>query len=130
MNRTTSTLLSIGVCAALIAVGVWFLYNHNIGFWPENDRWLMGHHGIIGGGMGIIMIIFWILIIGAFALIVSGAANRIRGAKQHQGEQPNSIMADPDKYLDRKEPKKKGFWGRYLDRLNKATGGKPPSCCH
>lgn len=25
--------------------------------------------------------------------------------------------------------KRKGFWGRYLDRLNKATGGKPPSCC-
>jgi len=26
-------------------------------------------------------------------------------------------------------PGKKGFWTRYLDRLNKATGGKPPSCC-
>ncbi|MFH1982295.1 MAG: hypothetical protein ABIL58_10640 [Pseudomonadota bacterium] len=26
-------------------------------------------------------------------------------------------------------PGKKGFWSRYLDRLNKATGGKPPSCC-
>jgi len=24
---------------------------------------------------------------------------------------------------------KKGFWARYLDRLNKTTGGKPPSCC-
>lgn len=24
---------------------------------------------------------------------------------------------------------KKGFWARYLDRLNKATGGKPPQCC-
>ena len=27
-------------------------------------------------------------------------------------------------------PRRKGIWGRYLDRLNKATGGKPPSCCH
>ncbi len=26
--------------------------------------------------------------------------------------------------------KRKGFWRRYLERLNKATGGKPPSCCH
>jgi YHS domain-containing protein len=25
---------------------------------------------------------------------------------------------------------RKGFWRRYLERLNKATGGKPPSCCH
>jgi YHS domain-containing protein len=34
--------------------------------------------------------------------------------------------ANPQKYA-RQKPK--GFWGRYLDRLNKATGGKPPSCC-
>ncbi len=26
--------------------------------------------------------------------------------------------------------KRKGFWQRYLERLNQATGGKPPSCCH
>lgn len=27
-------------------------------------------------------------------------------------------------------PRRKGLWRRYLDRLNKTTGGKPPSCCH
>lgn len=27
------------------------------------------------------------------------------------------------------KPKRKGIWRRYLDRLNKSTGGKPPSCC-
>jgi YHS domain-containing protein len=41
-----------------------------------------------------------------------------------------AFMADPDKYLGAKATKKKGLWARYLDRLNKATGGKPPSCCH
>ena len=41
-----------------------------------------------------------------------------------------AFMADPDKYLGAKETKKKGLWARYLDRLDKATGGKPPSCCH
>ena len=40
-----------------------------------------------------------------------------------------AFMADPEKYLKAKTIKRKGFWGRYLDRLNKATGGKPP-CCH
>lgn len=25
--------------------------------------------------------------------------------------------------------KKKGFWARYLERLNKTTGGKTPPCC-
>jgi YHS domain-containing protein len=37
----------------------------------------------------------------------------------------------PRKYLAiSKDTKRKGFWQRYLDRLNRATGGKPPSCCH
>jgi YHS domain-containing protein len=40
-----------------------------------------------------------------------------------------SFEANPQKYLGASLPKKKGFWQRYLDRLNKATGGKPPSCC-
>jgi len=39
------------------------------------------------------------------------------------------FIADPNKYLEKKLPKKKGLWGRYLDRLNKTTGGKS-QCCH
>ena len=39
-----------------------------------------------------------------------------------------SFDANPEKYLA-KIGKKKGVWGRYLDRLNKTTGGKPPACC-
>lgn len=34
--------------------------------------------------------------------------------------------AHPRKYTG--AGKKKGFWKRYLDRLNKATGGNPPAC--
>ena len=40
-----------------------------------------------------------------------------------------TFMANPEKYLKPKPTKRKGLWHRYLDRLNKATGGKPP-CCH
>ena len=87
MNRTTSTLLSIGVSAFLIATGVWFLYNHNIGFWPEHDRWMRGHHYMMmGEGMGFIMIIFGVLIIGAIVLLLSGGANKNRDYKQSQNE--------------------------------------------
>ena len=39
------------------------------------------------------------------------------------------FIADPKKYSEKKLPKKKGLWGRYIDRLNKTTGGKP-QCCH
>ena len=33
--------------------------------------------------------------------------------------------AEPQKYT---QSKQKGFWRRYLERLDKATGGKPPAC--
>ena len=36
---------------------------------------------------------------------------------------------NPEKYLESKVSKPKGLWGRYLERLNKATRGKPPECC-
>jgi YHS domain-containing protein len=41
-----------------------------------------------------------------------------------------TFEANPDKYLEPTYRKRKGWWGRYLERLNKATGGTPPKCCH
>ena len=40
-----------------------------------------------------------------------------------------SFEQNPDNYRSTKPSPKKNLWRRYLDRLNKATGGKPPSCC-
>jgi len=40
----------------------------------------------------------------------------------------NSFETNPKKYLEPKPTKRKGIWGRYLDRLNKATDGKPLKC--
>lgn len=42
----------------------------------------------------------------------------------------DAFVSDPEKYLKGQQPKKKGIWGRYLERLTKATGGKTPPCCH
>jgi len=98
MKQTTSTLLSLGVSVSLIALGVWFLYDHSMGGWSGNGRWLMGHHGYMGGGMGIIMIIFWVFLIGAIALLVSGAVNGIRGAKHHQDGVRNPIETLNQRY--------------------------------
>ncbi len=39
-----------------------------------------------------------------------------------------AFKKNPEKYLKLKVPKRKGLWGRYLERLNKATGGKAPQC--
>jgi YHS domain-containing protein len=35
---------------------------------------------------------------------------------------------EPEKYQDPKSDHKKGWWGRYLSRLNKATDGKSMKC--
>ena len=35
---------------------------------------------------------------------------------------------EPEKYLDPKPGRKKGWWGKYLARLNKATDGKAMKC--
>ena len=39
-----------------------------------------------------------------------------------------AFETNPGNYLEGKRSKQKGIWGRYLDRLNKATGGKPQQC--
>jgi len=39
-----------------------------------------------------------------------------------------SFEADPEKYLESMSIKHKGWWSRYLDRLKRATGGKPQKC--
>ena len=94
MNRKASTLLSLGVSAILIAAAIWLLYRHNAGMWMGNQQWGMGYHHMTGGGMGIVMIIFWIVLIGALALLVSGAVNGIRGSHQngYESQKPLEIL--------------------------------------
>jgi len=38
-----------------------------------------------------------------------------------------AFETDPEHYLNQK-PKRKGLWGRYLKRLERATGGKSLNC--
>lgn len=37
----------------------------------------------------------------------------------------DAFLAHPERYT---KPKRKGFWQRYLARMEKATGGKPMKC--
>jgi len=39
-----------------------------------------------------------------------------------------AFKKNPQKYIDSKPTKRKGLWGRYMDRLQKATGGKAQKC--
>ena len=48
--------------------------------------------------MGIVMIIFWIVLIAAFVLLISGAVNGIRGSKQSQDNTLNSLEILKQRY--------------------------------
>ena len=96
MNRKTSTLFSLGVSAVLIAAGIWLLYSHNAGMWLGRGRWGMGYHSMMGGGMGIVMIIFWFVLIFALVLLVSGLINGIRGSQANHDDfrKPLEILSE------------------------------------
>jgi putative membrane protein len=62
--------------------------------WTGNGRWGMGYGHMMGSGMGIVMIIFWIFLIGGFILLVSGAINGMRAFQKNDDEmqQPLEIL--------------------------------------
>jgi putative membrane protein len=71
MDRKTSTLLSIGISAALVAGAIWFLFNHHYDMWVAGS-WQMPHGMMIGaGGLGFLMILFWVVIIVSLVMMVS-----------------------------------------------------------
>ena len=93
MNTKTSTLISLGISVALIAAGIWFLYNHHNYFGYGDGDWIMPHHMMMGGGgMGIIMILFWVVLLTAAILLASGLMTRHSFSDQNGG-QP---LADSD----------------------------------
>lgn len=73
MNRKTSTFLSIGISAALVAGAIWFLFNHHRNMWATSSWQQQMPHGMMigGGGMGVLMILFWVVVIIALVLLVS-----------------------------------------------------------
>jgi len=70
MNRKTSTLLSIGISAALVAGAIGFLFNHHNDMWAGGS-WTMPHGMMMGGGMGFLMILFRAVVIVALVLLIS-----------------------------------------------------------
>lgn len=86
MNRRTATLLSIGVSAALVAATIWLLLWLSAGVWMGGGHGGMGHHYLMGGGMGLVRFIFWMVLIGAIILLAVGAITGIRTTRQQSDE--------------------------------------------
>jgi len=93
MNRKVSTLLSLGISIALIAGAIWFLFNHQNSFGYGYGRWMMPHHMALGGGgMGIIMILFWVAVVAAIVLVVSGIATGRRSPGSRDNEKSSNAL--------------------------------------
>jgi len=73
MNRKTSTLLSIGISAALVAAAIGFLFSRHADLWMRGPGWRMPHGMMMGGGTGLLGILFWLVVIVALVFLVSAA---------------------------------------------------------
>jgi putative membrane protein len=90
MQRKTSTLLSIGISAALVAAAIWFLFNHHADIWWRGGFWPMPHGMMTGrGGMGLLMALFWGLVITALVFLLSAA---LSGRRVSAGESALEIL--------------------------------------
>ena len=91
MNRKTSTMMSLGISIALIAVGIWFLCSNqnNIGFgtcgWNKTFHMMLG-----GGGLGMVAILFWLSVLSAIGLVVSGLISNYRSADSDHHKKTSS----------------------------------------
>ena len=76
MNNKKSTLISLGISIGLLAAGIWFLFNH-FRFMSDSEygRFAVRHMSMHGDMEGVTMI-FWLLIIGAVALLISGVLTK------------------------------------------------------
>jgi putative membrane protein len=94
MNRNSSTLIAIGIAAALIATGLWYLYSHHFGMFYGAGRGLTATGMMAGGGMGVVMILFWVILLAALVFLVFGAASgsRDRGSRAADRSDPLDIL--------------------------------------
>ena len=78
----------------MIAAGIWYLYDHHIGMFHSVGHSSIGPSMMAGNGMGIVMILFWIILLVALVLVVSGAASGIRnrGNQTTDGSDPLEIL--------------------------------------
>jgi len=88
VNRKSSTLMSLGISIALIAAGIWFLWNHQNSFSHGDSGWAMPYHMMmVGSGMGIVMVVFWGTVLAAIGLLISGVISNHRSSDSTDNEE-------------------------------------------
>ena len=96
MSRKATILISLGISMALISAGLWFFPGLHPRFVYGSAQWNFPHHMMYeGGGWGIVMILFWIVLIAAVVLVVSGIVSGNRssdGSETHSSEDALDIL--------------------------------------
>jgi len=96
MNRKASTLLSLGISIALIAAGIWILWNHQNSFSHGDGGWTMPYHMMmVGPGMGIVMVLFWVAVLAAIGLLISSVISNHR----FPDSTDNEVLSDTEQIL-------------------------------
>jgi putative membrane protein len=94
MRRFSATLISLGISAALIAAGIWFLYDQRGPYhYGYGVPWSGGPHGMMvsAGGMGVVMVLFWIIVLVALFLLVYGVASARHPASGSVKDEPDAF---------------------------------------
>ena len=88
MHRRSSTWFSVGISLALMALGLWFIYDHHVGLMLNGGGWPQGHGSFEDMGMGVVKIIFWVIVLIAVMALVAGVLSEFqaRRSRAHSSE--------------------------------------------
>jgi putative membrane protein len=104
MKRISAFLVSIGLSAGLIALGIWFLASRHGLYRFSRGDW-MPHDMIMGGPMGFVMILFWIVVIAALVLLISTVLTVRRTTADTHPDAPDAFAPDALEILKRRYAK-------------------------
>jgi len=99
MKRISAIFFSLGLSVALIALAVWFLTSQHGLYRFASGRWFVPH-GMMDGQAGVVMMLFWVIVIVALIMLVSGVfINRSSPSVFSHGE-PDAIQILKRRYAN------------------------------
>lgn len=119
MSRPTKNVIRIGLTLTILAAVIWFLHGWGWSATPWNySHYGYGHEGwmpygmMVGGGSGLVMILFWIIAGVALVLLISGIWNN-QGDRQWGDD---TICAPMQRKPDALEILKRRYAGGEIDQ--------------
>jgi putative membrane protein len=70
MNLRRNRIVNLGITLAVIAFGLWVF--RDFGLWQGFRNLHLGRGAMTGSGMGVVMILFWLIVLTAVIALISG----------------------------------------------------------